>query len=817
MLRNYFITAFRNFWRNKMFSTINVLGLSIGISAALVIFLIAYYEFSYDRFEKDSDRIYRVVLDAKFNGTEGHSAAVPSPLGSAIEHEVTGVEKTVPVFQFQGDATATVNITKKGSDKPVVYKHQPNIVFTTQQYFSLLPYRWLAGSPAVALNEPFAVVLTQSRANQYFGSLPATDIIGKQLSYNNDITATVTGVVEDLNENTSLTATEFLSFPTIAKTGLQDQFMMAVWNDWMSYTQLYIKLAPGSTPHKIEGQLKAVLAKYNKTANRDEANTMSFHLQPLDDVHFNSRYPGVGQRLANKSTLYSLLCIAFFLLLLACINFINLTTANAVQRAKEIGIRKTMGSSRKQLVFQFLGETFFVTLIAAIISFLFTPLLLQLFADFIPAGVRFAPFQQPSILLFLGGLVLLVSFLSGLYPALILSGYKPVLVLKSQSLVHGGETRHAWVRKTLTVSQFVIAQFFVIATFMVSKQIHYSLNADLGLRKDAILTFDMPRDTVASHTQQLLNSINAIPEVQLASTGFMSPAGEGVAFTNVVYAPKPEVKANIQIRWGDPEYINIYGIKLLAGRNVAPSDTMREFIINDTYAKLLGFTKPEDAIGKSLLFNGKLMPVVGVMQDFHDQSMHAHISPMVFSGSKGSTIHIRLQPNNGAGSVWQTGIRKIQQAYKKLYPEEDFQYQFFDDALAKMYQNEQNISKLLQWAAGLTIFISCLGLLGLVIYTTNSRTKEIGIRKVLGASVGSIISILSKDFVQLVLIAFLIAAPAAWWASYKWLEDFAYRTPMSWWIFVVSGSFMLLMALATLSLQTVRAAIANPVKSLRTE
>ena len=816
MIKNYFKTAFRNFWRNKIFSSINVLGLSIGISAALVIFLIAYYEFSFDKFEKNRERIYRVVLDAKFNGSEGHSAAVPGPLGNAIENEVTGVEETVPVFQFQGDATAKVSIAKAGSDKPVVFKSQPNIVFTNHQYFNLLPYQWIAGSAKGALGNPFSVVLTKSRAKLYFPSLVETETIGKQITYNDEVTATVTGIVNDLNEHTAFNAVEFISLPTIAKTNLQDRFMMTVWNDWMSYSQLYIKLSKNITASQIEGQLKSLLKKYNKDANKDENNTMAFHLQPLNDIHFNNLYQGVGQRTAHKPTLYGLFAIAGFLLLLGCINFINLTTAKSAQRAKEIGIRKTMGSSRRQLIFQFLGETIFITVIATIISIAFAPLLLRWFNAFIPQGLQFDLLHQPSILLFLCLLILIVSFFSGLYPALILSGYKPVTVLKSQVFSNTGETRYAWVRKTLTVSQFVIAQFFIIATVMVSKQINYSLNADLGFNKDAIITFDAPRDTVASHTQQLINAINAVPEVEIASAGFLAPADLGVAFTNVSYAPKKDIKANVQIRWGDPNYLNVYKIKLLAGRNIAPSDTMKEFIINETYAKILGFQKPEDALGKQLDFNNKTMPVVGVMQDFHDMSMHAAISPIVFAGSKGSTFHIRLKPNEG-GTNWKNGINKIQKAYKQIYPEADFNYKFFDETIATMYEKELRTASLLKWATGLTVFISCLGLLGLVMFTINTRIKEIGVRKILGASVTNIVSILSTDFMKLVFIAFLIATPLGWWATYNWLQDFTYRTSMSWWVFIVSGFVMLLMALVTLSLQTIKAATANPVKSLRTE
>ena len=817
MIKNYFKTAWRNIIRNKAFSFINVFGLSIGISAALVIFLIVHYEFSFDKFEKDKDRIYRVVIDAKFNGIEGHSSGVQAPLSNAIRNEVTGVELTVPLMQFQGDGTAKVSVKNKTSPTPVVFKKQPGIVFTNQQYFQLLNYKWIAGSQKVAMENPFSVVLTESRAREYFPNISPQNIIGRQINYNDNLTASVSGVVKDLDEQSVFTSDEFISYATIAKTNLKKQFMMDVWNDWMAYSQLYIKLSKGTSPQKTEIQLKNLLDKYDKDANKDAANTIAFHLQPLNDIHFNRNYPVVGGRVADKSTLYGLLAIAAFLLLLGCINFINLTTAQASQRAKEIGIRKTMGSSKKNLVFQFLTETFFITIIATILSIIIAPVLLKMFAGFIPEGLHFNLLHQPALIIFLVLLAVAVSFLSGLYPALVLSGFKPVLVLKNQALSGSSQTRNAWVRKTLTVSQFVIAQFFVIATLMVSKQINYSINSNIGFATDGIITFDTPRDTIATHNQQLLNDINAIPEVKIASSGFLPPADEGVAYTNVSYAEKKDLKANVQIRWGDPDYLKVYQIKLLAGRDVAASDTMKEFIINNTYAKLLGFQKPEDALGKQLGFNGKNMPIVGVMQDFHESSTRSPIDPLVFAGSKGSTFHIRLKPNTDGGFEWKNGISKIQKAYKSIYPEADFDYQFVDEKIANLYQSEQRTASLLKWSTGLAILISCLGLLGLVIFTTNSRTKEIGVRKVLGASVMQIVSSLSTDFMRLVLLAFVIAAPIAWWATYKWLQDFAYRTDISWWVFVVSGLSMLLIALITLSMQTIKAARANPVDSLRSE
>ncbi len=821
MFKNYFTTAFRNFWRNKTFSVINVLGLSIGISASLIIFLIVQFEMSYDKVETDGNHIYRVVMDMKFNGNDGHSPAMVAPLSSAIQREITGVEATVPVMQFQGDATAKVSIEKEGSSKPTVFKKQPDIVFTNPKYFSLLPYKWIAGSPESSLKNPFNVVLTESRVKQYFPSTNINDVIGKQIKYNDDFTAIVSGVVKDLNARTSFDAIEFISFATIAQTHLQDDFMMNKWDDWMGYSHLYVKLSKDAKDANVQSQLNHLFVKYNKNANKDAANYIHLHLQPLNDIHFNSLYASFDGRIAHKPTLYGLLAVAAFLLILACINFINLTTANAASRAKEIGIRKTMGSSKKQLIFQFLGETFLFTIAACVISFLIAPLLLKMFADFIPPGLNFQPFNQPNIFLFLLALAIVVSFLSGLYPAFILSGYKPVKVLKNQSFSFSNETRHAWIRKTLTVSQFVIAQFFVIATVMVSKQINYSLNADMGFRKDAIVSFGLPRqDTIASHRSVLLNEVKTIPGVQMASRAFLTPADEGLAYTDISYAGAAnDNKESVQLRWGDSNYLKLFNIKILAGRNVDESDTIKEFLINETYSKALGFKRPQDAIGKLLDYNNMKLPIVGVIHDFNEQSFHVPVGPLVFAGfdDRSYIIHVLLQSQNGNNSSWSNTIAQIQKAYHQFYPDEDFTYNFLDDTIAKFYESEQHTASLLSWATGLSILISCLGLLGLVMYTINTRTKEIGIRKILGATVTNIISILSKDFVQLVLIAFVIATPIAWWALYKWLQDFAYKINMRWWVFALCGFSMLMIALITLSIQTIKAALSNPVKSLRTE
>lgn len=820
MFRNYFIAACRNFWRNKTFSTINVLGLSIGIGSALVIFLIVHHELSFDKFQKDSDRIYRVVLDAKFNGSEGHSSAVPAPISTAVQQELTGLDQTVPVMQFQGDATAKVIVTRANSSQ-VVFKKQPDIVFTNPEYFQIVPHQWLAGSMVNALKDPFSVVLTEARAQQYFPDIPVADIIGRQISYNDTtVMATVKGVVRDLNELSSFKAVEFISFSTIEKTGLKNQFMMDVWDDWMAYSQLYVKISNGSTASRIETQLNSMYNKYNKKATKDENNFIRFSLQPLAKLHFDGKYAGVGQRLAHMPTIYGLLAVGIFLLLLGCINFINLTTAYAAHRAKEIGVRKTIGGSRKQLLLQFLGETMFLTSIATLLSVAITPLLLKMFESFIPPGLKLNLFQQPVLILFLFILTIAVSFFAGLYPAVILSRFKPVLVLKNQALTTSPQSRGLWMRKSLTVSQFVIAQFFIIATVGVTKQINYSLHTDMGFNSEAVITFFQPRDTTKAHGVQLLNQIKETPGVTMASRGFFAPADEGVAFGNIgFFNGETEIKPerNVQVRWGDTNYIHLYQVKLVAGRNVMASDTLREFMVNEAFAHDMGYKNAKDILNKNVRWNKKVGQIVGVMKDFHDQSTHSAISPIVFGGQTGMVFHVKLAMNNADGTLWRNAIAGIQKAFLTMYPEEDFNYSFLDEKIAAFYKNEQNTAKLLKWATGLTIFISCLGLLGLVIYTTNARTKEIGIRKILGASVPNIVRILSRDFVMLVLISFVIATPFAWWAINSWLQDYSFRFEMSIWMFAFCGLSMLAAALITLSLQVIKAAIRNPANSLRSE
>lgn len=822
MIKNYFIVAFRNFRRNKVFSLINISGLAIGISTALVIYLIVQFEFSFEKFRKDGDRTYRVVTELTFPGdVKFKNAGVPMPMANAVRTDLTGIELAT---HFVTTYSVKVAVPVAGSQSPAIFKKQTDVVYADEFYFSMFEYDWIAGSEQTAVKDPFQVVLTEERAKAYFGNLSANDIIGRQIIYNDSIKTTVAGIVKvPVEKATDFRFKEFVSLATMMITGLADQFGGNDWGSVNSASQLFVKLKPGTGAGQVNNQFAGIRKKYNPQKDGEKDDTEN-QLQALSAIHFDADYDVFNQRQAHKPTLYGLLAVAAFLLLLGCINFINLTTAQAAQRAKEIGIRKTLGSGKKELIFQFLSETFLLTFLATVLSIVITPWLLNIFKDFIPPEITFSSINQVHVWAFLAILILLMTLFSGFYPALILTRFNPVAVLKNQLNAGTATSRKAWLRKTLTVTQFVIAQFLVIATLVVGNQINYSLNKDLGYKKDAIVSFRTPwnffADKEDTRRYALLDKLNAIPEIEDVALGSAAPAHPGASSTTMkIDDGGKETELMVETINADPGYFDIYKMKLVAGKLPVQSDTTKEYLINETYARAIGFSNSADVVGKFVNRGSRKLPIVGVLADFHTKSTHEPIKPLAYSTVRKQSyvFHLSLKPQDGKPGLWKETLAKVEKEFKLLFPDEDFKYDFFDETIAAFYKAEQDISRLLKWAAGLCIFISCLGLLGLVIYTTNTRTKEIGVRKVLGASVTQIVSLLSKDLVSLVLIAFIIAAPLAWLAMNKWLQDFVYRTQISWWVFAVCGISMLLLAVFVLGIRTVKAAMANPVKSLRTE
>lgn len=805
MFKNYLQVAFRNFWRNKFFSLVNIIGLTIGISASLIIFLMVRYELGYNKSFKDASRIHRVVYMINTVAGSFHRNSIATPIVDVVKTQVTGLDGATDFMVWEQDIS--VGITGQSAEQKV-FKKQHDIIFADEHYFNMFPYQWVAGSPKASLKQPHQVVLTESRAKLYFPGLSPAEAVGRDILFEDTIRTTVAGIVKDLPNNTDFSFKTF-----IAKS------MLDTWNkdelDW----QLFIKHAANANAAHVQQQIMQLYTRHSPDAQ--SANKSVYELQPLNDLHFNANYPPFNNRLGHRPTLYGLLAVALILLVLGCINFINLTTAQGARRAKEIGIRKTAGSSRQQLVWQFLTETFLLTAMAALLSFGMLPVLMRLFTDFIPDGLRFGQVLSPGFLLFFLGLIIIVSVLAGFYPALVLSGYAPAIALKKPGYARTGKTRGLWLRRALMTGQFVVSQIFIIVTILTSKQIKYSLNKDLGFNKEAIVYFETNfRDTSDTRRALLADQLRSIPEVSIVSRSSEPLTSRRTSSSMMIYRDQnKEIERVVQMKLGDTNYVKLYGLKLLAGENLSTGESVEQLLINSTYARSLGFKSEQDAIGKFIDWEGRNARITGVVADFHQQSLHAPIEPLVIAHIPADErmFNVALRAQSAGGISWEAALRKIETVFRNTYPDTDFEYTFLDDTIANYYRSERDTSRLLSWATGLAILISCLGLLGLVIYVTNQRTKEIGVRKVLGASTAQIISLLSKDLLRSVLIAFILAVPVAWYAINKWLENFAYHTQLSWLVFAAGGLIMFLITLSILVLRSFKVASVNPVRSLRTE
>ncbi len=815
MIKNYFKIAWRNLMKHKVFSLINIIGLTIGLSASFVIGLMVYYDATFDDFHKDGDRIYRVVTDL----ISPEDTFSISGVTLALEDEIKDDSNFETVGSFYIERPSKVENRELGSE----FKWPNFVIFTDANYFKIFNYTFLAGDETNILTHPNSVILTENRAADYFPNTVPSDIIGKTLVYNDSLNVTVTGIVENFKERTDFVFEEFIAKPLLLQTRLRDNFLNLNWNNTNDASQLFVKVASNADVSAIQNRLDNLAAEHQDEDSKKYGDEQKFALQPLSDIHFNEKY-GIydwtkGQ--ANKSLLTNLALVAVFLLLLGCINFINLNTAQASQRAKEIGIRKTLGSSRKQLIGQFMGETFLLVLVSALLSVLLSKWLINVFSDFVPDGLNFELFKSPLIVVSVIVLLIIVTFLSGFYPALILSKFNTVSVLKNHLAVGDKKVK---LRKFLTIFQFTIAQIFIIATLLVGKQINFLLTTDMGFKTDAIISVYSPRgEREVSKKELYAEKLRAIPEIKEISIGGTPPASISTNSTSLSYNNgENEVNTDLQFIFGDTNYAKVFELDLLAGRSIR-NDTVKELVINETCRKKLGFKSPEEAVGKIVLLGGENVPIVGVMADFFQRSLKSNIKPMAFRGdwnrpdwSQFQGLHLALQNESSEGL--KTTLSKIENAYKSVYTEiDDYRVEFLDESIQNFYNRERKISKLLNWATGLSILISCLGLLGLVIYTTNRRIKEIGVRKVLGASLFQINTILCKEFLILVAIAFVIAAPIAWYGINNWLQDFAYKTSISFWIFLVSGLAMIFFALLVISVKTLQAANANPVDSLRSE
>jgi len=815
MFKNYFKIAWRNIWKNKLFSLINVISLAIGLSASFVIGMMVYYDFTFDKFHPDGDRMYRVTTN--YNDPEGsyYNSGVSIPLIDVVKEEYSGVETAAFFYKFK-----PVNVSPQHNQ--IKYNQPESVIFTDQSYFDLLKYNWLAGSQLEILSNPNEVVLTKSRAEQYFPNLTPYQVIGKNLTYNDSITTRVTGIIANFQERTDFVFQEFISLKTAAQTDVKSRVFNTNWQGTDGSAQLWVKLSEGTSVSSFQEQLDQTALEHETKESIKYGETREFYAQALSDIHFNATYGiyDTTKSVADKKVLMMLSLVALFLLLLGCVNFINLNTAQAAQRAREIGIRKTLGGSKKQLILQFLGETFSLTVVAAVVSLFLSIWLIKIFDDFIADGLSISLLINPYLIAFVWVLMILVTIIAGFYPGVVLSKFRPARVLKGQNISTSGKNG---LRKFLIVFQFTIAYIFIIATFLVGKQINFLINKDMGFKTESIVYMDTPwHDSKVNSRELLIQKLKTIPQLKKVSMGGQPPASFGYNMTSFDYKKgTPETSANVQLIFGDSTYLDLYDIPMLAGRKPM-NDTIFEAVINTTAVQKLGFKTSEEALNKTVLSGGTPYVITGVMADFNQGSLKATIKPMAFVGdlyrlwrTQFNVIHVSLP--SGSSEHLSKVLTQVEDTYKEVYPNVDVNLQFMDETILKFYNKERSMSKLLNWTMGLSVLISCLGLLGLVIYNTERRVKEIGIRKVLGASIVQINILLCKDFMLLIVIAFVIATPIAYWGLDNWLQDFANKTELSWWIFAGSGIAMVLLALVIMSVKTITTAMENPVKSLKTE
>jgi putative ABC transport system permease protein len=793
MIKNYFKIAFRNLWKHRVFSFINLLGLTVGMSACFLIFLYVRLELSYDSFHTKANRIYRVVCDIK-TPTEVIKSSGPSwAVPSNIKSEFPEVESFV---RLSGGSL----LVRKGDIK----FQEENSLFADSSFFHVFDFKLLQGNPQTALKEPLSIVFTETAAKKYFGS---ENPIGQTLLLTGDgYPVKVTGLMKDFPENTQIKADMLISMTTITQ-----KFNPHIDEQWGNYgLSAYLLLKPKTDARALQAKFPAFLEKRDGPEMKKQQMFATLLLEPLTDVYLRSTRG--GSKTGNITNVYIFASVAAFILLIACFNFINLTTARSAERAKEVGIRKAVGALKNQLTTQFIAESVLLCLIAFVltilVSALFIPVFNQLSGKIVSQGIFHQLSQFPVLLL----ASVCVGLLAGLYPAIVLSSYKPTTVLKGRFATG---TKGIFLRKSLVIAQFSISIGLIIATIVVSNQLSFMRNQDLGFSKDQMLVINTEGDPGKTAFQQ---SVKGLPGVLSTTLSSSVPGGGNPGAYSEIENSKGDLQvANLDLYFVDWDYINQYKIKMVAGRSFSrdfQTDTTQAMVINETAVKMFGYQSPAQALGKRFKQWGREGKIIGVMKDFHFRSLQQQILPLC----------MRIKPDgcelvsiNVSAAHLPATMAAIEKKWKTLIPNRPFLYFFLDEYFDKQYRSEERFGNLFLSFAILAIFISCLGLLGLASYSTIQRTKEIGIRKVMGASVGVIVNLLSRDFLILVLISFFIAAPITWILMHSWLQDFTYRIGISWWIFLVACLLAMFVALFTISFQAIKAAIANPVKSLKSE
>jgi putative ABC transport system permease protein len=808
MFRNYFKIAFRNLMKYSFISFINLFGLTVGLTCCFLILAYILNELSFDKYNRNANNIYRVTRlfrNPQTRATTLNLGTIAPPFAPLLKHDFQDIRQITRLIDF--------------SPVPMRYEekkfNEQGVFFVDEHFFDVFDVDVLQGNPAKALHDPYSVMLSEEMAKKYFGN---EDPMNKVIKANNQFNLKVTGIYKALPANSHFHPAIMISFNTLKDSAVYgEENLRTNWGNNSFFT--YILVPDHFDPRKMEAQFPAFLDRYmhEDDGKFKTSDGTALNLQKLTDIHLRSHLDYEAEENGDIKRVYIFSAIALFILLIACINYMNLSTARSALRAREIGIRKTIGAQRKEIITQFLSESIIVSWMAMILALGLTWLILPWLNKITGQPLSISILLRPKILLAFGLAPFIVGFLSGIYPALFLSSFQPVKVLKGLFKAGGANISF---RKVLVTAQFAISIVLIISTAVVFRQLRFMQEESLGFDREHIVTlsyngglddkFDAYRNEMLANSNiRNVSRSSRIPTGRLLDEmGTKINRGDSLAPAN----------ADIKFVWVDRDFISTYGIKVLAGRGFSRefgADTSA-FLVNEAAVKVLGLKSNEDAIGKDIEYGGRKGKLVGVFNDFHFESMHQKIAPMILFVPTNPNSYGRVSIKIAGNSI-PAALATMEATWQKFLPDIPYEYNFLDENFEKLYRSEEKQSVIFTVFSCIAIFIACLGLFGLSAFAITQRIKEIGIRKVLGASTGNIVSLLSRDFMKLVAISALIAFPIAWYAMHNWLQDFAYRINLSWWIFIVAGAVAALVALFTISFQAIRAALANPVKSLRTE
>lgn len=813
MFKNYLKIAQRNLMRNKSYAAINITGLAVGIAVCMVIFIIIQFQTGFDNFHAGKERIYRVLTE--YHGAESATISygknVPFPVPVGLKTSFPQIEQVAPVYQSQNDQLL---ILDNNGNTNKLFKEQRGVFYTDPSFFKIFNFPLLAGTYE-SLKDPGNVLLTKETAEKYFGDWKTA--IGKTIKLeaggfifsHGTERLKVSGILATIPANTDFQLKVVVSYENF----FSDYVAKSTdWNGTAADFGCYVLLPPNTSADNFNQQLRAYSRKVKSPDNKD-----SHIIQPLSAVHYDTQAGNYSNQTISHELLNVLWLIAAFILLIACVNFVNLSTAQAINRAKEVGVRKVLGSSRSQLQIQFIVETFLIVTSAVLLAAVVTIFALPYVSRLLELSLSFNIFGNPILILFLLAVTIIVTALAGFYPSIVLSRFNPVNALKSK--ITANTSTGISLRRGLVVFQFMIAQVLIIGTLIIVKQMNYFMDQPLGFDKNAIVNIPFRVDSVRiSRLDYLKNQLLSVGGVQAVNYSSNTPVENGNDMWTTLKFNHATKEADFKVitKFADEGYVPAYKLQLVAGRNLQPSSYTREFLVNESLVKSLGFKNPEDILNKEIsIWDDKIKcPVVGVLKDFNDRSFRHNLAPLLITTNVTmyNQAGIKLSTKNISSTM-----RSVKKVFDQTFPNFVYEYKFLDDKIASFYKQENQLAALYKIFSAIAIFLSCLGLYGLASFMAVQRVKEVGIRKVLGATAGNIVYLFSKEFILLITIAFAIATPIAWYYMHQWLQAYVYRINISWWLFAAGGSAALVIALATISFQAIKAAMANPVKSLRSE